>query len=339
MSSKHRGIRHLLHRSFEETRASFAIGHQTTFGEGVNAFRAKVDIHWMNSHGFQEPPAVKQRLMRKHASVLKYLEKMMGDYFSSYDYDRELPSVPENQQNKIWLCWWQGMEHAPEIVRACYRSICNHAGNREVVVITDDNVNDYVHFPSWVMDKFHAGIISRTHISDLLRLELLARYGGLWLDSTFLCCGDLDDPLYRAPLFSIKRPDYLHASVASGYFANYSLGCDTNDRRVFATIRDFELEYWKRFNFLIDYLLTDYLIVLAQRHDPRIKAAFDAIQPNNPRCDDLFTRLGKPYDQKAWSELKRDTSLFKLSWKYSFPTNVSEHQTYYGKLLKGELND
>lgn len=337
MANQHRGFHRLLHRSAEETRACFAIGRETTFGDSVNAFRAKLDIHRMNSNGFQEPPAVKQRLMRKHDAVLRYLEGMMGDYFAHYDYKAALPSVPQDRQDKIWLCWWQGMDNAPEIVRACYRSICEHAGHRDVVVITDKNVDDYVHFPSWLMDKYRSGIISRTHISDLLRLDLLAHYGGLWLDSTFFCCGSLDDPIYRAPLFSIKRPDYLHASIASGYFANYSLGCDNAHRRVFSTIRDYELEYWRRSDFLIDYLLTDYLIVLAQRHNPAIKAAFDAIQPNNAHCDDLFTHLGRPYDERLWSKLRCDTELFKLSWKYSYPYRTNEQITFFGKLIEGSL--
>lgn len=83
MSSTHRGVGRFLHRALEETYACFAIGHQTTFADGINAFRAKVDIHRMNSNGFHEPPAVRHRLMRKHAAVLEYLEKTMGDYFAS----------------------------------------------------------------------------------------------------------------------------------------------------------------------------------------------------------------------------------------------------------------
>lgn len=334
MAYRHRGFRRLLHRSFEETRSCFAIGRQTGLGEGLNAFRVKLDIH---KPDFQETPAVKQRLARKHAAVIEYLERTMGDYFTQYDYSRRLPPVPKGRQDKIWVCWWQGMDHTPEIVRACYRSICEHAGHRDVVVITEHNLDDYVQFPSWLIDKYHAGIISRTHIADLLRLELLARYGGLWLDSTFLCCGTLDDPIYRAPLFSIKRPDYGHVSVASGYFANYSLGCDDAHRSVFATIRDYELEYWRRFDFLVDYLLTDYLIVLAEQHDNQIQRAFDSIKPNNPHCDDLFAYLGKPYDEHLWSEFRRDTALFKLSWKYSYPTKLGGHPTFYNLLMKGAL--
>lgn len=43
----------------------------------------------------------------------------------------------------------------------------------------------------------------------------------------------------QLPLWSIKRPDYLHCSIASGYFANYSLGCSYENRWAYAVIRDF----------------------------------------------------------------------------------------------------
>lgn len=34
-------------------------------------------------------------------------------------------------------------------------------------------------------------MISNTHLSDLLRLELLIRYGGLWIDSTTYMTGTI----------------------------------------------------------------------------------------------------------------------------------------------------
>ena len=166
---------------------------------------------------------------------------------------------------------------------------------------------------------------------------MLAKYGGLWLDSTFYCTRSLEDMAFKVPLFSIKRPDYLHCSVAQGYFAGYSLACDADHRRIFATIRDFFLEYWRTSDFLVDYLLVDYMIVMAQRYDSSIADAFAAIEPNNPYCDNLYKVLGEPYDAGLWKELSEDTSLFKLTWKHEFHEQREGKPTFYAKLLKGEL--
>ena len=117
-------------------------------------------------------------------------------------------------------------------------------------------------------------------------------------------------------------------------FANYSLGCDNEHRRVFATIRDYFLKYWEEEQFLVDYLLTDYLIVLAQRHDSYIDQAFKQIKPNNPMCDELFKILDEPYDALKWKALTKDTKLFKLTWKQQFKTSSNQQDTFFGKIFK-----
>lgn len=337
MASGHNNMRRLAHRAAEEIRASIAIGRVCGFSEGVNAFHAKLDLQVMNRNGYFEPPQVRSRLIRKHEAVMRYLEKLLGDYASAYNYDQVLPPVPTDMSGKIWMCWWQGEDQAPEIVKACIDSVRKGSEGREVVVISDENIQNYVVFPEQVLRLRDKGVLSRTHLSDLLRLELLSRYGGLWLDSTFFCCRPLVSEVYSAPLFSIKRPEYLHGSIAAGYFANYSLGCDDENRYIFAAIRDLFLEYWNRSTYLIDYLLTDYLIVMVQRHNNRVADAFSSVKQNNPMCDELFKVLGTPYEQDDWNYLSADTDLFKLTWKQGFPKQIGGAETFYAKVLNGGL--
>lgn len=336
MANKHNNLKRIVHRASEEIYASRMIAKETSWSEGVNAFRAKLDIQVMNHNGYKESEAVKARLLRKHEAVLQYLENRFGNYYASYDYEAPLPPVDSDKRNKIWMCWWQGVDNAPEIVKTCVDSVRRNAGNREVILITEDNVSDYIVFPDWILEKVKKGIITRTNLSDLLRLSLLASYGGIWLDATFFCTGSLNKAVYNAPMFSIKRPDYLHASVAGGMFAGYSLGCDLTHRRVFATIRDFFLNYWQNSNYMIDYLLVDYLTVLAQRHNLYIDQAFKQIEPNNPQCDELFKILDQPYDENKWRELSAHTDLFKLTWKrnYSVEKSVS---SFYKMVIESKL--
>lgn len=60
----------------------------------------------------------------------------------------------------------------------------------------------------------------------------------------------------------------------------------------FKTILDFLLEYWKKNDILTDYLFLDYIIVLVQKYDKRIKKIFEEIVPNNSECDELFKIMG-----------------------------------------------
>ena len=83
--------------------------------------------------------------------------------------------------------------------------------------------------------------------------------------------------------------------------------------------------------------MTDYVIVLAQRHDKEIADAFAQIQPNNWWCDELFKFLGKPYDENVWKRISEDTCLYKLTWKQSFAKQADGKETFYGKLVDGKL--
>lgn len=338
MANKHNSVKRIIHRCVEELKATYDVAKVVSWKAALITFRAKIDIQIMNRNGFKEPESVKRRLMRKHKIMLDYLEDQFKGYWGNYHRPTNMPDCNPKLRNKIWICWWQGLDNAPEIVKACVKSIKRNAGEHEVICVTEDNYKDYISFPLWVEEKRRRNIISRTIYSDLLRMAILSKYGGIWIDSTFFCTKKHFDILTNLPLWSIKRPDYLRCSVACGYFANYSLGCSYDNRWIFKVILDFLYEYWKVNDKLIDYLLTDYAIVLAQRHNSEIAEAFKQIQPNNPYCDELFKVLGHPYNEDVWGKINKDTALYKLTWKQNFPKEVNGKKTFYGKLIEGTLH-
>lgn len=337
MKQKHNNLKRIFHRCFEELKATYDVAKVISIKAALVTFRAKIDIQIMNRNGFKEPESVKNRLMKKHEIMLDFLEEKFKDFWASYEYKTKLPDCDEHLRNKIWICWWQGIDNAPEIVKICVNSIKRNAGKHEIICVTEDNYKQYVEFPNWVEEKYKSGIFSRTHFSDLLRMNILATYGGIWIDSTFFCTGACFESYMQLPLWSIKRPDYLHCSIASGYFAGYSLGCSYQNRWMFKVIRDILFKYWKDNDKLVDYLLVDYAVVLAQQHNKDIAEAFNNIQPNNPYCDELYKVLGKPYDKKIWERISKNTELYKLTWKQSFEKEINGKETFYGKLINNTL--
>ncbi len=337
MAQNHNSIKRIFHRSIEELKATYDVAKVISIKAALVTFRAKIDIQVMNRNGFKEPERVKNRLMKKHEIMLDFLEEKFKDFWLSYKYKTELPDCDEHLRNKIWICWWQGINNAPEIVKVCVDSIKRNAGKYEIICITEDNYKQYVEFPIWIEEKYKSGIFSRTHFSDLLRMNILSTYGGIWIDSTFFCTGACFESYIQLPLWSIKRPDYLHCSIASGYFAGYSLGCSYQNRWMFKVIRDILFKYWKDNEKLVDYLLVDYAVVLAQRHNKDIAEAFNKIQPNNPYCDELYKVLGKPYDKNTWERISKNTVLYKLTWKQSFEKEINGKETFYGKLINNTL--
>lgn len=324
-------FRRLIKRTAEEIGATIRIAKVMPWREALNTFRAKIDIQKMVRNGYRESPTAKKRLLKKHATMIRYFEKTFGDFLSTYQLVVPAPESNSSDQT-IWICWWQGLENAPDVVKACVESIRRNAGNHPIVIITEENYREYVDIPAWVEKKRKQGIISRTNFSDLLRFSLLAKHGGLWLDATFFCCGNLDS-CFQGDVWSIKRPDYLHCSVACGMFAGYSLRCSYGARWIFAPMRDYFLHYWENNDRLIDYLLVDYMVVLAEKQYPAIANYFDQIPPNNPMCDELCNLLNQKYDEEQWRKLSETTILFKLTWKQNF----SSYNTFFERVLSGEL--
>ena len=125
--------------------------------------------------------------LRSLALVYKYCEMHYGQIGIQQGRDAVQPVSAGNddllpEHDTIWWCWLQGIENAPEIVKACYRSL--QKLGRKIVVLDEENIPRYVELPAHVTEKYQRGIIGRAHYTDLVRLELLTRLGGAWIDAT-----------------------------------------------------------------------------------------------------------------------------------------------------------
>ncbi len=331
---KYMNIKRIIYRIEEEMRATFEIAKQVSLSGAFITLLGKIDIQIMVRNGHVQKEWMKQHLIKKHTIMNRYFSKIFLDFSNNYSLQEiQVPNEIEEFKDCIWICWWQGLDKAPEIVKNCVESIKQHIGDHKLIVITEQNISNYVSFPDWILEKYHKGIISKTHLSDILRLELMAKYGGIWLDSTFYCVSSIEY-LFKIPVWSIKRPNYRYTSVACGDFANYSFGCTSENRKVFVVFRDYLLEYWKKYDYMIDYLFLDYLIVLARNNHKYIDDMFVKIPENNPMCDELLRICGNKYNEVQWKELTKKTELFKLTWKADFPKKIGREETFYGKLLQ-----
>ena len=68
---------------------------------------------------------------------------------------KEIP--PASNQAPIWVCWWQGENAMPPIVQSCFQSLCSHAGNHLVHLITQENISKYVTIPDYILRKVQEG--------------------------------------------------------------------------------------------------------------------------------------------------------------------------------------
>lgn len=101
-------------------------------------------------------------------------------------------------------------------------------------------------------------------MTNLLRLELLIRHGGMWLDSTVLCTStkqEIPDYYFNSELFfyqCLKPRRDGHSRI------NYSwlISANTNNKILMA-VQYLCYEYWREHNSLIDYFhLHDFMAIV-----------------------------------------------------------------------------
>lgn len=238
--------------------------------------------------------------------------------------------APRERSNKVWVCWLQGMEQAPPLVQRCFRSLQEKLPDREVILLTEDNFRQYATFPEHIEKKLASGAITRTHFSDLLRLELLIRHGGTWIDATVFCSGgDIPDYMLDSELFlfqDLKPGADGHSVLISSWFMT---AC-TNHPILLLT-RGLLYRYWETKNAMVDYFLIHDMFQLAIEAYPE---EWNRVMPfSNSTPHILLLRLFEPYDPAIWTAATAQTPFHKLSYKFD-RTQTQLENTFYAHLMQ-----
>ena len=150
-----------------------------------------------------------------------------------------------DDQDVIWVCWFQGMEQAPELVRSCFSRLCAVETHR-VILITEENMLQYADIPSSVLRKWKAGIIPNPNFSDILRTILLYQHGGLWIDATMLLAKPVPQYIWESPLFVFQYTENpLIFDAFSNHFMRGHAGDEFLGRVLYGMLR-----YWEKYNTL-----------------------------------------------------------------------------------------
>lgn len=248
---------------------------------------------------------------------------------------KNIISKRKKKSSIIWFCWFQGIENAPFIVKKCYESILNNINDRKIILITEKNYKEYISFPEFIQEKIDNKIINGAHFSDLMRLELLLKYGGTWIDATVFCTSNnipkymLDSELF---LFQCLKPglDGHATSISSWFITSYS------DNVIIRLTRDLLYEYWKKNNKLLDYFLLHDMFQLAIEtyHEEWKKV----IPFSNSIPHILLLRLFDEYDKNIWNEIKLMTPFHKLTYKFE-EDKTKIKNSYYNFIINEKEDD
>lgn len=237
----------------------------------------------------------------------------------------------------IWYFWLQGEENLPPIPKLCLQSIRKHANGHEVIVLTADNYKEYVNIPDALIEMYRAGRIKAAHFADILRVNLLAQQGGLWLDATMLVTDDLPQEIFEVPFFSVKTENQGFF-VSQCRWAVFCLGAQKGNP-LFVQLSSLFEQYLMSTYLFVDYFLFDNFIDMLYKRYPVIKTQIDNLPMNNPRVHDMASLLCNKVSDKQYEDLVKDTYLFKLSYKnYTSEMLIEDVDNLYYRLEESMSN-
>lgn len=247
--------------------------------------------------------------------------------FKKFNSSRELK---HEHPKVIWWCWLQGIENAPSIVKACFNSLKQLTGY-SLVVIDNSNWREYVELPGYIVKKWEKKQIPPALFSDLLRLELLIKYGGTWIDSTVLCTGNVNDNhndnFLEADLFLFQytKQGSISVSISNWFISAYS------NNEVLMALRDMLYAYWKDYDCVLDYYIFHLFFAMISKEYPEQMAAMPYGQSQNSLV--LLHHWGEKFEQKKWDKLTSQVCFHKLAFR--IPQNVKEDEgNFYNYILR-----
>lgn len=225
----------------------------------------------------------------------------------------------------IWWCWLQGVENAPTLVQRCYESLVENMKDYELRVITFENLDEYTNLPDYVVEKYKKGWITAANFSDMIRMDVLAQYGGIWIDSTVLCTGTwLNETMEEVPLFFFQDIMSLSKNIAG---SSWLISAKANNPVICMT-RDLMFEYWKCNKIAIHYYLVHLFFTMALHEFPEISEKIPVF--NNAAPHTLVNELDSKYDAKRYEAIKLMSPFHKLNYKRQYKT---DERSFYSKLI------
>jgi len=282
----------------------------------------------------------KWALLKKKAWLDKYISTKYASIISRYKNTDNQPykiDIPN-----IWVFWGQGENSMPDLVKACYQQL--KETNDNVHLITNENLSEYINISSVIITKVTSGKIKWAHFSDLIRMSLLAKYGGLWIDATGWVAekipfDKLIERYYYSPngIAGTGKKDICFWTSLGLNWSGWCLWTNHIESAVFSFVRDMLSATIENEKMTLDYVLIDYFIYYAIRNIPGAKEEFEKIRslPGNNR-NQLALIMDKPYNEKTYQELCKTDFVFKLSFRTPWKAKTSSGKTtFYGHLIKG----
>lgn len=232
----------------------------------------------------------------------------------------------------IYICWLQGFNKAPNVVKRCVQSWKYYNPDWNIILIDYTNLKDYIDIEKYIPDIFLKSI-EKPHFSDIVRCILLKNYGGLWADATTFCNKPLNSwlPEYiKEGFFAFNKP------YPNIILSNWFLYSEKNGY-IIQKWCEATINYYTTHDKAETYLIHHYLFKDLYNSDIHFKDIWDKVPvilalSKNESSPHYFLVLGYFESMTIQNKLDIDskvTPLYKLTYKTKFSKYNEKLLIYY----------
>jgi len=272
--------------------------------------------HIMNPFWYGRVARRKRRYKATYDAAIGYLRRYAPAV------ERIVPESTDSRKEpeRAFTIWLQGENQAPELVKACFRSMRRNL-TQELVVLDETTLYDWITLPEHIVAKWKEGKIPHAHFSDICRIELLYKHGGLWFDATDYVTAPVPQYIMDQDLFLFMAGNKIRGSYS------FIQNCFMRARKgnpVFGVWREAINIYWKEENSKINYFVHHLLLKLSVDVNATARLNFDKM----PRVEQDPTHAlwgehcNDDYNETKFAELTSGAFFQKTNYKDSRLRNL-----------------
>lgn len=268
-----------------------------------------INGHILNPFWYSRDKRRKIRRIALRNSILAYLriyEDKIRDFCPA-------PLDTNEEPERVFSIWFQGEENAPDLVKACFRSMRRNL-DLDLVVLDENTIFDWISLPDCVIEKWRKGIIPHTQFSDICRIELLYEHGGIWCDSTGYITSPIPRNVMDGNVFF-----FMSGETLGGWYA-FMQNCFLRARKgnpLMGVWREAVFNFWKNENDMKNYYIHQLLLLMSINCNAIATGEFEKMPKivQDPTHRVWFNHRNDQYDKDYFDLLTKDAFFQKTTYK------------------------
>eukprot|EP01084_Bolivina_argentea_P312041 540201_1 len=280
------------------------------------------------SQSNQQIKVLQQLILLQNQTIQKYETSTNQKHLNS----------KSNTIKIIWILWFQGWQNAPMIPQMVLKSWKYFNKDWIIIPLSDNNLKFYVHnytyWRNFVYIKY-----SWAGLSDIIRLELLNQYGGIWVDATVFCTKPLNEWIFDCinenGFFAFDHPR-KNTQISSWFLTSLYW----NKSYIMNTWYQHLHIYWKQHKHIDTYFWLHGIFDELYDNNNEFKEQYDAVykwSADGPHTLKLASSGNHPINKKVIKEIdKKRQPMFKLikSIEWNWSESDSIWRSNLGYLIK-----